>query len=105
MDIHTAMEESYKNGYARGLEDGKLNWIPVAPGFYPETHEVRTQDFDDIIISQVSDMVLGWNGERMEVVEFEMWNGEATWNTWNGSRFKVTHWAYLPEPPKEDGHE
>lgn len=23
MDIHTAMEESYKNGYAKGYEDGK----------------------------------------------------------------------------------
>ena len=37
MDIHTAMEESYKNGYKKGYEDGKGSvrrghWIIHAEG-------------------------------------------------------------------------
>ena len=99
-DCFAISEMAYNNGYARGLEEGKLKWVPAVLGFYPDTHEVRTRDFDDIIVSQVSDMVLGWDGKRMEVVEFEMWNGKPTWTTWNGSEFRVTYWAYVPEPPE-----
>ena len=29
MDIHTATEQAYKNGYAKGFADGKGEWISV----------------------------------------------------------------------------
>jgi hypothetical protein len=81
MDIHTATEQAYKNGYAKGFADGKGEWIsveerlPTRPGAYL----VFTCD------------------RRISMCHFidHYCDGNMQFDD-----YRVTHWMPLPEPPK-----
>lgn len=94
MDIHTATELAYKNGYARGYADGKGEWISV---------EERLPD--------VEGYFMVWNKEQKKIeirffyrlpthylVETHPEVREYFGNC--ADYKKITHWMPLPEPPK-----
>lgn len=87
MDIHTATEQAYKNGY----EDGKPKWIPVVK---------RLPESIGLFLVIEKHWLDGSPCRRI-----------AKWNTvdWFAADRKsrqitprVTHWMPLPEPPKEE---
>lgn len=81
MDQHTMVEQAYKNGYEKGLEDGQPKWIPVTERL-PE----RGQE----IIVYVKNIV------KPIVHPYQFWQQDFD------SFLRVTHWMPMPEPPKEE---
>lgn len=84
MDKHTATEQAFKNGYAKGYEAGKPKWISVKER-YPNHGDVVmicTKD-NDVQVFQWDNVYGGWVGDR-----------------YNYSTKYVTHWMPLPMPPK-----
>lgn len=135
MDIHTAMEESYKNGYRKGFEDGKREhgkngrWIPVSEQL-PESGvhvllwcEIRSggtvykryicdgyyaKRYTEQTWNNSGDIACEYREEDDEYYLLEGWYEVIkNWDDYNSIVIGdfVTHWMPLPEPPKEDAHE
>lgn len=78
MDIHTATETAYKNGYARGFADGKGKWISVNERL-PEQHKW---------------VLVYCNG----MVDTDFISASGGW--YECSLMPITHWMPLPDAPK-----
>lgn len=83
MKLIEATEQAYKNGYAKGYEDGRPKWIPVTE------QEEPTQNGTYLCHGY-------WLGSRRKQTEAARFFGE--WDISNN--FILTHWMPLPEPPK-----
>lgn len=81
MDIHIAMEESYKNGYLKGQEDWKPKWISV-------TERLPDKRLRVLALTELKGMIVARHTEVGWVV---------SWN--NAQCPKITHWMPLPELP------
>ena len=101
MDIYTATEVAYKNGYAKGYSDAKDEWIrvterlpdidPNGKGRYGGQRSVRVL------------CACKQKGGKIFVKEgyYEpCGNGRVCWRI-PGSIDAVTYWMPLPEPPKK----
>ena len=91
MKEHDKCEQAYKNGYAKGYEDGKPKWIPVS------------ERLPDKMGKFVCRYVFGENTEYpFEQVLWYFANDEKPHFQNEGSMgLRVTHWMPLPEAPKE----
>ena len=93
MKIHEATEQAYKNGYAKGYEDGRPKWIPVTE---------RLPDGEELVL------ILCKNGARFvgycgkQYCDYERrWRIKTALNSTKLLNLgRVTHWMPLPEPPK-----
>ena len=86
MKIHEATEQAYKNGYAKGYEDGRPKWIPVTErlpeedGYY--LCNVRSFAFRGSFYAAMLKY------DKGGFIEGHIYTDD------------VTHWMPLPEPPK-----
>ena len=83
MTEYDKSEQAYKNGYAKGYEDGKPKWIPVTerlPEFGQNVAVVVHFPFDE--------------NAKMAVAPYNTEMHPMFWE-------RVTHWMPLPEAPKE----
>lgn len=102
MDIHTATEQAYRNGYEAGKRDAEPKWISM------EQRPPNWDDFDDRIGSKCYIAKKVWDNENIcykTVVDFAIWNGR---HFVHGSGWgcsipidDVTHWMPYPKPPTE----
>lgn len=95
-DCHNIAEMSYNNGYAKGCEDSKPKWIPVAERL-PEDNLPR---FSTVKQIKVLTALISDNGVR--TVRSQM-RYKDTWYDrweWKYSASKITHWMEPPEPPE-----
>lgn len=108
MTEYEKTEQAYKNGYAKGFEDGKPKWIPVTERL-PEEHESifvsfhGTEKWQDGMFLKCSDTVLAsveYEDCKRRVKAIITKDGK-----WDLSKMyrasKVTHWMPLPDAPKE----
>ena len=84
MKTYEATERAYRNGYEKGLEDGKPKWIPVTERLPDES--IPSQHY------------LCWYKGRVRILKY--WRTRKRFES-NGRVANVTHWMPLPEPPKE----
>lgn len=94
MDVYTATEQAYKNGYEKGYAAGKKDatdnnvgykWIPVNE-WLPDAGQY----------------VLVFDAREDYIGMWELWDcawRDASYQIWGLN--EVTHWMPLPEPPKE----
>lgn len=82
MDIHTATEQAYRNGYEAGNRDAEPKWIPV---------EERLPDNGQQVIRYHG---LAWNPKMTEDI---CRRGNGRPYGWSD----VTHWMPFPNPPTE----
>lgn len=81
MDIHTATELAYKNGYAKGFADGKGEWISVNERLPDGNGRFLTVD-------KKGDMMVCY------------WEKRFGWFASVCNKNAITHWMPLPEPPQ-----
>ena len=89
MKIHEATEQAYKNGYAKGYEDGRPKWIPVTE---------RLPDGEELVL------ILCKNGARFvgycgkQYCDYERrWRIKTALNSTKLLNLgRVTHWMPLP---------
>ena len=103
MDKHTATEMAYKNGYAKGYDDGTPKWISVKDRL-PE------QDGKYLVFEQIGGRtvtsVLRFAKDARKVDRYDFkgrWKNawyeyDSEWGHYTVD--SVTHWMPLPEPPK-----
>lgn len=84
MTEYEKTEQAYKNGYAKGFEDGKPKWIPVK------------ERLPDANIPS-GNYLCFWNG-NIRVCKY--WRTRKEFVLY-GRVMKVTHWMPLPDAPKE----
>ena len=86
MDIHTATEQSYRNGYNKGYADALGGWISVGE---------RLPDEDTFVLVVC--------GREMFVINY-IRDGRWYDGCWESTTcdFGITHWMALPTPPKGD---
>lgn len=82
MNIHDATEQAYKNGYAKGFADGKVEWISVEDRLPEECTHVIVHDEDGTVGEAFHS-----SGDYFEWVA-------------NEKMAFPTHWMPLPELPK-----
>lgn len=107
MDINTATEQAYRNGYEAGKETGMPKWIPVSFQKPEENKEVKI--YKDGHISFISVLVFGGNrginiANRVYIAPVGIpYLDEHATNGWEWSRGNedVTHWMPLPKQPTE----
>lgn len=77
-----------------------MKWISVAERL-PDLHEERWESED--LTYLISDAVLVWNGERIDLAWVEVDDDDLLWSDYNSGADidGVTHWQALPKPPKE----
>ena len=86
MTEYEKTEQAYKNGYAKGFEDGKPKWIPVTERL-PEKGEIV--------------LACGKRHATSGMFQGASRNDPKWWH-WKGNTLKeVTHWMPLPDAPKE----
>lgn len=87
MDIYIAMEESYKNGYAKGVADAKNLWIPA--------NERKPQEFVSVLIYTPGEVPLP--------AVHEAYYARGCWVTHIMvlKEHEVTHWMDMPDSPRE----
>lgn len=87
MDINTATEQAYRNGYEAGKRDAEPKWIPVT--------ERLPEDEGSYLVTSVTGKVYmaHWYTEKKCT---EWYTRKAAWSHPN-----VTHWMPLPNPPTE----
>ena len=87
MDIHTATEQAYLNGYEAGKRDAEPKWISVT--------ERMPMDFVSVLAHIPGD-------EPMQTVR-EVYHAGGVWigRIWKYNDSDVTHWTPLPNPPTE----
>ena len=123
-DCHWATEQAYKNGYAKGYEDGKAACVSKPTRFFIKAQHSVDSDLMEKLMSgsaiiPVTDEtiipiypcrwipvterlpdrwqnVLSVSKYGKHCVDYVFTDG--SW--WSGR--EVTHWMPLPEPPKED---
>lgn len=99
MDIHTATEQAYKNGYAKGFTDGKGEWISVKKQMPEEVYGKYRKRISVLVCTKSGKVSVA---SRQRAVHFDkdklVWVELDTFE-WNGRKI-VTHWMHLPEPPK-----
>ena len=93
MKIHEATEQAYKNGYAKGYEDGRPKWIPV-------TERLPEEEGWYLVYTTPNREHKSIN-KAMFCKGYAWSNGEPYWRGAGGHWANVTHWMPLPEPPKE----
>ena len=87
MDIHTATEQAYKNGYAKGYADGKGEWISVSERLPESSCEcLVATNIGGIYQVNYSHRYKAFNALDTDEAKYAM--------------LTVTHWMPLPEPPK-----
>ena len=82
MDIHTATELAYKNGYAKGFADGKGEWISVSERLPKEGVRVL------VWLKGDNSQYTSIDTDRLSLKKWVRWGR------------LVTHWMPLPEPPE-----
>ena len=103
MTEHDMTEQAYKNGYAKGFEDGKPKWIPVTERLPEIIKTERAWKNGHRKSGRVLCACLQADGKRMVKEGFmEFFNDypEPSWKI-PGTIHSVTHWMPLPEAPKE----
>lgn len=98
MDIHTATEQAYKNGYAKGYADGKGEPISCGHekgGEWISVEERLPQVCGVYICCVKTKGGTTWTKTAEFVPEMKMWFGK-----FGEIKNIVTHWMPLPEPPK-----
>ena len=87
MDINTATEQAYRNGYEAGKKDAEPKWIPTA--------KKMPDDFVSVLVHIPGD-------EPMPTVK-EAYHAGGIWigRVWKYNDSDVTHWTPLPNPPTE----
>ena len=102
MDKHTATEQAFKNGYAKGYEAGKPKWISVK------------ERFPDVVQSYVVVVKCKYDWEKeyeigVDIATYDPYTGNPcidgcwhTYNDWNEGQeyLHVTHWMPLSMPPE-----
>lgn len=99
MDIHTATEQAYKNGYAKGFADGKGDWISVKNQMPEEVYGKHRKKITVLVCTESGRVCLA---SRQRVWKFN--STKLCWEEldrfeWSGRKI-ITHWMPLPEPPK-----
>ena len=99
-DQYNIAEMSYNNGYAKGLEDGKPKWIPVAERLPEELPKAGSAWSEAIRPS--ADVLVKIKGLKQLYTAWYSYSH----NVWADVREEhnftgVTHWMPLPEPPQE----
>lgn len=90
MDIHTATELAYKNGYAKGFADGKGDWISVKERLPSE--EEQRDEYGELVPFLVC--------ERDTTYPYRAFYDGAEWCDGLMRIRGITHWMPLPNPPK-----
>ena len=85
MDIHTATEQAYKNGYAKGYADALGGWISVKDRLPDEGVTV-------IVALKIGDRIVS-DTDRLYCGRW------FCYGRMNREGY-VTHWMPFPEPPK-----
>lgn len=78
MDIHTATEQAYRNGYEAGKRDAETKWTPVTEQL-PE----RGQE------------VICYCGGVLKPTVYTHYFWDKDYDNW----VRVTHWMPIPNPP------
>ena len=87
MDIHTATEQAYKNGYAKGYADGKGEWISVEERLPESSCEcLVATNIGGIYQVYYSHRYKAFNALDTDEAKYAM--------------LTVTHWMPLPDAPK-----
>ena len=104
MNWYDAMEEAYKNGYAKGKEDAQ-KWIPV-------TERLPDKNGDYLAFKRNTYGgwcdVVGFAKDGREVDDYDFVNEwENVWYDYDSEYGyivfdSVTHWMPLPEPPENN---
>ena len=99
MDIHTATEQAYKNGYAKGFADGKGEWISVTDKLPEEVYGKQRKRITVLVCTESGKVS---TASRQRAFHFDKtkleWQELDTFE-WN-YRKRVTHWMPLPNPPE-----
>lgn len=87
MTEYEKTEQAYKNGYAKGFEDGKPKWIPVTERL-PEDGETV------LVYGRRGGIYTAWCNRRYSNVGWHKLNSKS-------HHCDPTHWMPLPDAPKE----
>lgn len=106
MDIHTATEQAYRNGYEAGKRDAEAKWIPVTERF-PETYE-KEPDWSVTVLFRTirGNIHSGYRniGRPQKSFYDDDWTPPYWLDESEDLYFEedeVTHWMPLPTPPTE----
>ena len=99
MDIHTATELAYKNGYAKGFADAKADWISVNDRMPEDVYGEHRKKITVLVCTESGRVSVA---SRQRVFCFDQtkkkWLELDTFE-WS-NRKRVTHWMPLPDAPK-----
>lgn len=87
MNIYTATEVAYKNGYAKGYADGKGEWISVEDRLPEENGRY-------LVCVNISHLAF----ENLTAIAIMAYGKSHGFYLYNDNE-KVTYWMPLPEPP------
>lgn len=97
MTEYEKTEQAYKNGYAKGFEDGKPKWIPVTERLPSESDGSVLVCFPDVFpYNQKEPFVNAKHDRRVEVGRYSEHS-----NLWSTGPIEPIAWMLLPDAPKE----
>lgn len=91
MKTYEATEIAYKNGYQKGLEDGKPKWIPVTERLPDKDGTYLVRWADKSVSDADYESIQGGFGYWLDIA----WD-VADWFSY----VDITHWMPLPQAPK-----
>lgn len=101
IDIGTVGDDLRK-AYEQGLEDGKPKWIPVSERLPEVGKSVLVISYGRVCFAKL--LLTKNNGGYPTFVLQDGLNNPPVLETTAHNEFtenRITHWQYLPEPPKE----